>query len=217
MFNRRFSFAALAALVLIAAGSVATIAAQGRGGGGGGKGGGGTTLVPTIATFADEAIRVADGDPILDGEDGVKSIRAVGSSSTNGWSWNLDEKRTRTPRSLIYDLTNPADETSPPFGVVEVHDTHGQTYDLSTIADGGEALVRASFHLVVEDTLYVVRFGQNPDDGSSPLRVTRTGDTFWVRTDAGTGDVARLMLGNGPGEVLLGYYHVPFSVVLESQ
>ena len=217
MFHRRLLPAAVAAFVLVAAGSIATLAAQGRGGGGGGKPG--ITTVSTVATFTDEAIQVADANPLIDGEDGVSSYRVSGSSSTNGWAWNLDAKRTKNPRSLVYDLTNPVDPAAAlfPYDVVEVHDTHGQIYDLSTIEDGGEAFVRASFHFVVDDTLYVVRFGQNPDDDSSPLRVTRTGDEFWVRTDADTGDVARLMLGNGPGEVLLGYYHVPFSVVLESQ
>jgi hypothetical protein len=76
MFHRRLPLAALAALVLVAAGSLATLAAQGRGGGGGGKPG--ITVIPTMATFADEAIRVADGGPLLDGEDGVSSERVAG-------------------------------------------------------------------------------------------------------------------------------------------
>ena len=217
MFNRRVSFSLLAALTIVAAGSIATLAAQGRGGGKGG-----TALIPTVATFeASSAIQVDDGGPLFDGEDGVKSVRVSGSSSTNGWSWNLDEKRTRNPRSLIYDLTMPADPTTESFAVVVVHDTHGQIYDLSTIDEnGGEAYVRASFHFVLDGTLYVVRFGQTLGDGSAPLKVTRTGDTFWVRTDTTTSpddDVARLMLGNGPGEVELGFYHVPLSLTLESQ
>ena len=217
---RRPTLAALAVLVMVTAGSIAALGAQGRGGGGGGGGKPGITTISTIATFTEEAIRVAGGGSLVNGEDGVSSYRVEGSNSTNGWSWNLDAKRTKTPRSLIYDLTAPADATTTSARVVIVHDTHGQIYDLSTIPEGQSAYVRGSFHFVVDDTLYVVLFGQTSGDGSSPLLATRgTGeeaDTFWVRTHA-IGDVARLMLGNGPGEVLLGYYHVPFSVVLESQ
>jgi len=224
MFNRQMPLLLLASV--LAAGSAAVVTAQGKGG----RGGGNTTTTPTIATFHTDidgvttAIQDDGGGPLFDGQDGVKSIRVTGSTSTNGWTWNLFAKRSRTPRSLVYNLTMPVDGAAD-FGIHSVNDTHGQVYNLSTIAapPGGsaDAFVHAAFHFFVDGTEYVVRFGRENGVCGSLLKVTRTADTdtFWVRTDPDNpdGDIACLMEGNGPGEVLLGYYHVPLSLQLESQ
>ncbi len=178
------------------------------------------TTIPTEATFNVGSGIGGDerGGTYRDGTDGVKSFRVLGSSTTNGWAFDLAAKRTNSPRSLVYDLTQPdlvlggTDRE-----VLEVHDTHGQIYNLSTIPDGGTAYVRAAFHLIVDRVEYVLRFGQTPGDGSSALKVTRTGNSYWVRTDPNSGDIARFLQGNGPGETVLGYYHVPLDLTLTDQ
>lgn len=180
----------------------------------------GITLVSEAAQFDDAAGIRSDGLGLYrDGVDGVSSQRVSGSSTTNGWAWDLAAKRTSVPRTLTYDLTHPADGVSQPMGVLTEHDTHGQVYDLSTMSDGQTAYVRASFHIIINRVEYVVRFGQTPGDGSAPLKVTRTGNQFWVRTDASdpNGDIARYVQGNGPGEVLVGLYHVPVDLTLSNQ
>ena len=177
------------------------------------------TTYPTTATFAApaEGCGICADGPIYDGIDGVSSQRVKGAGTTNGWFWDLKARRTSDPRTLTYDLSHPADGGGPSFGVVTVNDTHGQIYDLSTMAVGEVRAVRAAFHFFINRVEYVVRFGQTPDDGSSPLVATRVSDTaFEVRTD-GDSNFARLLQGNGPGAILLGIYHVPLHVLLTNQ
>ena len=177
------------------------------------------TLHPTTATFAATVGGCgicADGQ-VYDGIDGVSSYRVEGVGTTNGWAWDLSARRTTDPRTLTYDLSHSVDAEAPSFGVVTVNDTHGQVYDLSTMAVGEVRAVRAAFHFFINGVEYVVRFGQTLDDGSSPLIATRVSATaFEVRTD-GDSDVARLLRGNGPGAILLGTYHVPLHVLLANQ
>ena len=175
-----------------------------------------STLYPTTATFADGGISSDGEGPYFDGVRGVSSSRVAGAGTTNGWFWDL-AGRTKTPRSLVYDLSVPADATSPHLGVITVTNTHGQVYDLSTLDVGETTFVRAAFHLSIDRVTYVVRFGQSPTDGSSALEVTRLSATeFHVRT-GGQGDIARFLRGNGPGEVLLGYYRMPLDLMLTNQ
>ena len=177
------------------------------------------TTYPTTATFAatPEGCGICADGPLYDGIDGVSSHRVKGVGTTNGWVWDLKARRTSDPRTLTYDLSHPADSGGPSFGVVTLNDTHGQVYNLSTMAVGEVRTVRAAFHFFVNRVEYVVRFGQTPDDGSSPLIARRVSDTeFEVSTD-GNGDLARLLQGNGPGAILLGIYHVPLYVQLTNQ
>jgi hypothetical protein len=140
-----------------------------------------------------------------------------GADTTNGWAWDLAARRTTNPRTLTYDLTHRADGSAQSFGVVTVNDTHGQVYDLSTMAISEARFVRASFHFFVNGVEYVLRFGQEAGDGSSPLKATRASSTgFDVKTD-GPNDQALLFRGNGPGSILLGLYHVPLEVMLTNQ
>jgi len=169
---------------------------------------------PTIAEFHDGGILDDGRGPYYDGVDGVSSYRVSGSGTTNGWAWDL-AGRSRTPRSLIYDLRNPIEGVSQ--GVIALSNTHGQIYDLSDMQVGEVRHVRASFHLIINRVEYVLRYGQTADDGSSPLEVTRIADgTFHVRT-GGQGDRARYLRGNGPGAVLLGIYSVPLDLTLTNQ
>lgn len=171
------------------------------------------TTYPTVAEFSGSGI-VSDG-PLHHGVDGVSSYRVSGSGSTNGWAFDLAARRSTTPRTLIYDLTNPSDGAA--RGLVEVNDTHGQVYDLSTMTVGEIRYVRAAFHLTVNRVDYVLRFGQTSGDGSSALEVERLSESaFHVRTGA-EGDLARYLQGNGPGAILLGIYHVPVDLVLTNQ
>ena len=169
---------------------------------------------PTVAEFHDGGI-MDDGQGLYyDGVDGVSSYRVSGSGTTNGWAWDLDG-RTKTPRSLVYDLRNPVEGASE--GVIVVSNTHGQIYDLSDMQVGEVRYVRAAFHLILNRVEYVLRYGQTAGDGSSPLEVTRIADgLFHVRTGS-QGDLAQYLRGNGPGAVLLGIYSVPLDLTLTNQ
>lgn len=175
-----------------------------------------STFYSTTATFAEGGIRSDGEGPYYDGLRGVSSDRVAGAGTTNGWFWDL-AGRTKSPRRLVYDLSVPADANSVAVGVITASNTHGQVYDLSTIAVGQTTFVRASFHLSIDGVAHVVRFGQSPTDGSSALEVTRvSASEFHVRT-GGQGDVARFLRGNGPGEVLLGRYNMPLDLRLTNQ
>lgn len=190
-------------------------------GAGQGKGASSITLLPAAAAFSNTGgVRNDGGGPYIDGTDGVSSLLASGSGSTNGWVWDLAAKRSRLTRSLVYDLTNPDPVLGGnDLGVITIHTTHGQIYDLAAISEGETTSVRASFHLIINRVEYVLRFGQTPGDGSAPLIATRSGSSFWIRTDSEQpdGDLARYLQGNGPGEILLGYYHVPVDLTLTVQ
>ena len=176
------------------------------------------TIYPTVALFSTAfpaGIRHDGRGPYYDGVDGVSSTRVAGSTTTNGWAFDLKASRATQPRLLIYDLSVPY--TGPARGVISINDTHGQIYDLSDMAVGEVKYVRAAFHLMINRVEYVLRFGQTPGDGSSALQVTReANDAFHVRT-SGQGDLARYLQGNGPGEVLIGVYHLPVDLMLTNQ
>lgn len=175
------------------------------------------TIAPTEASFTDlsTGIRPDGHGPYFDGIDGVTSYRVSGSGTTNGWAFDLNARRTSERRTLTYDLDNPLN--GPRFGAVVVNDTHGQVYDLSTMAVGEIRYVRAAFHFFIDRVEYVLRFGQTPGDGSAALKVTRLStDTFHV-TNVADDDLARFLRGNGSGAVLLGIYHVPIDLVLTNQ
>ena len=123
------------------------------------------TIYPTVAEFADGGIRNDGRGPYYDGIDGVSSYRVAGSGTTNGWAFDLKARRATEPRTLTYDLNNPS-WNSPPQGVITINDTHGQIYDLSTMAVNEVKYVRAAFHLIVNRVEYVLRFGQTPNDRS---------------------------------------------------
>ena len=124
--------------------------------------------------------------------------------------------RTKAPRTLVYDLSNPATPESPQQSVITINNTHGQVYDLSVMAVGETRYVRAAFHLIIDRVDYVLRFGQSPTDGSSALEVTRiSASQFHVKTGE-QGDVVRMLRGNGPGEVLLGTV-LPLDLTLTDQ
>lgn len=170
---------------------------------------------PTVAEFHDGGIMGDGMGPYYDGVDGVSSYRVSGSGTTNGWAWDLADRRSGTRRSLVYDLRNPIEGVSQ--GVIELSNTHGQIYDLSDMQVGEVRYVRAAFHLIINRVDYVLRYGQTAGDGSSLLEVTHIADgTFHVRT-GGQGDLARYLRGNGPSAVLVGIYSVPLDLTLSNQ
>ena len=174
-----------------------------------------STTIPTIAEFTGAGILDDGLGPYVDKQSGVSSYRVSGSGSTNGWAFDLAASKSKTPRRMTYDLSNPF--SGPSQGVIVLNDTHGQIYDLSDMEAGEVRNVRAAFHLIINRVDHVLRFGQSAGDGSSPLTVTRLSQgVFDVRTGA-QGDLARFLRGNGPGEVLIGIYHVPIVLELTNQ